>query len=399
MTAAPTPVQHISRLLRRRLTWIAALLLLLGTAGLLLVELDEFQKSSAPAPRPELQQILDAAVTGPNRIAPGATAHVSGPKGSWLGSAGIANVQTRAPMRSDARMRLESVSKLYTATLILRLAQDGKLRLSDTVERWLPGLLPYGDKITVRQLLSMTSGLIDNNDLKNNFAVYLTRVKDSKLRTQLLALGKRANADPALQASPLWWIRFAAWQPLLSTPGTTFHYSNIGYELLGLIAARAGSTPFPTLYREWIFKPLGLEHTTYDPQGPIAGPHANGYALATHGKLTDATNWHVGIGAEGGIVSNARETAEFLTGLMQGKLFDTAQLTAITDDNLLQNRGDSGCAGAAWGWSGGGNGYKTNVWVNRDGSRVTVLLLNARVEGGGGDATADSTMQALYCAA
>jgi D-alanyl-D-alanine carboxypeptidase len=397
MTAAPTPVHHIPRLLRRPLTSIAALILL-GIVALLLVKLDVFQKGSRSTPRPELQRILDVAVTGRNRIAPGATAYVSGPKGTWLGSAGLANVQTREPMPSDARMRLESVSKLYTATLILRLAQDRKLRLGDTVEHWLPGLLPYGNKITVGQLLSMTSGLIDNNDLKNNFPFYLARVKDTTLRARLLALIKRANTDPALEASPIWWVRLAAWQPLLSTPGTTFHYSNIGYELLGLIATRAGGKPFPTLYREWIFKPLGLEHTTYDPQGPIAGPHSHGYALGNNGKLTDATSWHVAIGAEGGIVSNAEETAAFLTGLMQGKLLNAAQLTAITDDNLLQNGGDSGCAGPAWGWSGGGNGYKTNVWVNRDGSRVTVLLLNARVNGDGGDTSANTTMQALYCA-
>ena len=68
-------------------------------------------------------------------------------------------------MRPDARMRLESVSKLWTATLILQLAGEGKLRLDDTVEHRLPGLLPYGDRITIRELLNHTSGMIDNNDI------------------------------------------------------------------------------------------------------------------------------------------------------------------------------------------------------------------------------------------
>jgi D-alanyl-D-alanine carboxypeptidase len=70
-------------------------------------------------------------------------------------------------MATDARMRLESVSKIYTAALILQLAQDGKLRVGGTVAGWLPGLLPYGNRITIRHLLTMSSGLIDNNDLLN----------------------------------------------------------------------------------------------------------------------------------------------------------------------------------------------------------------------------------------
>jgi hypothetical protein len=59
----------------------------------------------------------------------------------------------------------------------------------------------------------------------------------------------------------------------------------------------------------------------------------------------------------------------------------------------------TGCAGPAWGWSGGGNGFKTEVWVNDDGSRVAVLLLNARVDGGGGDSAAFQAMNRLYCMA
>ena len=92
--------------------------------------------------RAKPQRILDGVVGGPTKLAPGATAYVSGPHGSWLGAAGNADTSTCARMPVDARMRLESVSKIYTATLILQLAQEGKLRVSDTVARWLPGLLP-----------------------------------------------------------------------------------------------------------------------------------------------------------------------------------------------------------------------------------------------------------------
>jgi D-alanyl-D-alanine carboxypeptidase len=193
-------------------------------------------------------------------------------------------------------------------------------------------------------------------------------------------------------------IKLAAWQPLLFSPGTQYHHSNIGWNLLGLIAAKAGGEPLPVLYQERIFRPLGLEHTAYDPQGPITGPHANGYTIGAAGRLTDATDLHAGKGADGGIVSNAEETATFLVRLMRGALLGHEQLMGMEEDNFWLG-GEDSCVGPAYGGSGGGDAFKTNVWVSGDGSRVAVLLLNARVEGGVGDQAAATAMMRLYCAA
>ncbi len=237
-------------------------------------------RPESQAARPELQRILDDLVAGRYRLAPGATAFVSGPRGTWVGSAGVADITTKVSMRSGARMRLQSISKLYTATLILQLAHQRRLHVGDTVERWLPGVLPYGERITIRHLLMMRSGLIDVADImRHGWARYLGRVHARKLRAHLTAIARRIDANPASEVSPLWLIRLAAWQPLLFTPGTQYHYSGIGYELLGLIAARAGGKPLPDLYRQRIFKPLGLRQTAYDPQGPISGPHSRGYLI------------------------------------------------------------------------------------------------------------------------
>ena len=354
--------------------------------------------------RPGLQRILDGVVVAPSNLAPGATAYVSGPHGTWSGAAGFADTSTCTAMPADARMRLESVSKIYTAVLVLELAQDGKLRVTDTVSRWLPGLLPYGNRITIRELLTMSSGLIDNNDFVNASdsarRAYLARVKDPRLREELLAAAAAVNRNPAAVVPPMLWIRWAAWQPLLFEPGTLSHYSNIGYGVLGLIAARAGGKPLPVLYRERIFEPLGLEATAYDPQGPIRGPHARGYAIEPNGTQTDSTDWHYGVGAEGGIVSDAKDTATFLTALMRGKLLGRRQVTAMEFDNLWRGGEPSGCAGQAFGWSGGGSGFKTEAWVDDRGSRVAVLLLNARhlsTAQPAADMTAHETLARLYC--
>jgi D-alanyl-D-alanine carboxypeptidase len=347
-----------------------------------------------PATRAGPQRILDGLVTGPDRIAPGVTAYVVGPHGVWLGSAGVANPQTGEPMRPDARMRLDSVSKWWATAVVLQLAQEGRLRLGDTVQRWLPGLLPYGNRITIGQLLTDSSGLIDDNDIFRSPSAYLGRVKDAKLRAQLAALGARLRADPAIEASPLWLIRLAAWQPLLFAPGSRYHHSNIGWNIVGLVAARVAGKPLPLLYRERIFQPLGLEHSAYDPQGPIAGPHAQGYRIAADGILTDTTAQAPFKGADGAIVSNAADTATFLTGLLGGRLVDRQRLVALWGSGA-----ESGCARGAYDGSGAGDAYKTNVLVNGDGSRVAVLLLNGRTANGSGDETAAAAALGLYCAA
>jgi D-alanyl-D-alanine carboxypeptidase len=198
----------------------------------------------------------------------------------------------------------------------------------------------------------------------------------------------------------VWWVRLAAWQPLLFEPGTDYHYSNVGYEVLGLIAERAGGKPLDELYREHIFAPLGLRRTAYDPQGPIAGPHASGYILAPDGRLTDASDWHWGVGADAGIVADARETAAFLSALMRGKLLSPRSLAGMRGDDLWAGGKDSGC-GRVYGWSGAAVGYKTDAWASADGTRVVVLLLNARRSDPDhqGDARATETAMSLYCSA
>lgn len=360
---------------------------------------------SGKGARPELQRIIDGLVTGPDKLAPGATAYVSGPHGSWQGAAGIANSDGCVPMVTTGRFRLESVSKIYTATLIMQMAQEGKLRLSDTVAKWLPGLFSYGNQMTIQGLLTMTSGLIDNNDLKNPAAYphYLANVKDRKLRVQLETTANRLQKDPAGTASAMFWVRLASWQPLLYQPGS-YHYSNIGYDLLGLIAEKAGGASLPALYERRIFRPLDLRATAYDPQGPIHGPHVHGYGINPDGRQIDSTDWQNRVGADGGIVSNARETAAFLTALMRGKLLTRRSVKAMEGPDLWNGGSGAGCGiNMAYGWSGGGDGFKTEVWVNGDGSRVAVLLLNGRhwlsSDQPQADAAAHQALVKLYCAA
>jgi D-alanyl-D-alanine carboxypeptidase len=355
--------------------------------------------------RPDLQRILDGLVTAPSRITPGVTAYVSGPHGTWTGAAGVANVKSSEPMRPDARMRLESGGKLWTATLVLRLAQQHKLSLDDTVEHWLPNLLPYGSRVNLRQLLNHTSGMIDSNNIIQHPDLYLHQIKDQALRAKIIAVVKKSQKDPGYEFSRRLWVQFAGAIPLLLPPGSAYHYSNIGYIVAGLVAERAGGQALPALFDREIISPLRLASAAYDPHSRISGPHAHGYQVAANGKLTDATTWTNGLGANGGIVSDAADEARFLTALMQGKLLKPEQLAALKKPSNHSNYGlgtgivKSGCAGTAYGHNGGGAGFETNVFISGNGNRVAVLLLNGRTIDNSGDGIAYKAMNKLYCAA
>ena len=419
---------HRRRLNRphRRVLWLVLGVFVLAAGVGVVIAIDRTAISGgsqiAYAPRPYAprgpypQRLLDRLVGGRGWIAPGATAYVAGPKGVWVGSAGLANVQMGTSTQPDARLRLNSVGKMWTATLILKLVGEGRMKLDDTVSHWLPGLLPDGNQITVAQLLSMTSGMIDTNDFDAN-NISKIKIKDPALRARVLAAFRRARTDPTYPPTQV-WIEAAAGQSLLYQPGSTWHYSNIGYMVLGLIAARVGGGDLATLFRTQIIDPLHLQSARYDPAPTISGPHAHGYSLSTGGKLVDATGWTGGLAANGGIVSDAADEAHFLQALMRGHILRPAQLRALETpyaqggpglDNASYGLGvviqQDGCAtpGLAYAHNGGGDGYMSSVQVSPDGSRVAVLLANgyaastAAQDHGGG--ILFNTMQRLYCSA
>jgi D-alanyl-D-alanine carboxypeptidase len=345
--------------------------------------------------RPDLQEMLDAITSGPQRLAPGAAAYAIWPGGHWSGAAGVANAQSGQAMPNDARVRLESVSKIWTATLIMQLVDEQKVHLFDTVEQWLPGVLPFGSRITILQLLTHTSGLFDDNDAYRYPRRTLARIQDSALRAQFMHIAKRYEADARVTFSPLFLVKVAAEQPLYFEPGHGFHYSNIGFDVLGLIVERVTGQPVRRMFEQRIFRPLGLKETAYNPQGPIRGEHPRGYFMH-RGRWLDRTDVHPGKGADGGIVSNAQETSRFLVGLMQGKLLSRQVLRGMKSYAFWSGGWETPC-GVAWGHGGAGDGFKTEALVNDDGTRVVVLLLNGRNERT--DLGAPEAANRLFCAA
>ena len=279
---------------------------------------------------------------------------------------GFADRAAGRAMGSDDRFRIGSVTKTFVAALVLRLAEDGSLRLDDTVERWLPGLVPGGRAITLRHLLSHTAGLPDY-------------VEDPRLRS-----------EPDRRWKPRELVSLAlARTAERARPGRRFAYASTDYVLLGLIAEKAGGARLEEQLRRRLFQPLGLRRTTFEP-GVARGDVVHGYRPPSHqgvvtGEPVDVARepaWWAW--AAGGIVSTAEDLQRFFAGLLRGRVLGPALLRAMeTMVPAGRQRYGLGLAefptpcGPALGHTGNVQGTVAVAWSTRDASRQVVLVVNA----------------------
>ena len=195
--------------------------------------------------------------------------------------------ETIVAPRSDAPYQIASVSKQFTAAAILMLEDEGKLSLDDTVAKWVPGITD-GDKITIRQLLSHTSGLQDYWPQDYSFA----------------AMEKPVTPQQIVDR----WAK----KPLDFAPGTQWQYSNTGYVVAGMIVEKAAGKPLLAYLQDKVFKPLGMKVIDQDlavgkgfPQGyhryalgpvRVEKPAAHGWLFAA-GELamsaSDLAKWDI----------------------------------------------------------------------------------------------------------
>jgi D-alanyl-D-alanine carboxypeptidase len=242
--------------------------------------------------------------------APGAAAWVQDDHGSLQATGGLADLDTGRPMKARLRFRAGSLTKSLVATVVLQLVAEGWLSLADTLERWLPGILPYGDQVTIRQLLSHTSGV------PQDWAT--------------IAQALYGSPEGRLHHwTPQALIALVADRPPDFPPGTAWSYSNTGYILLGLVLETAGGATLAQELQRRIVEPLGLRHT-YLPGNAreLPAPMSRGYSLRVgpggevlDGPLLDFTiqnpSW---AWAAGGLVSNLEDLTRFFRALLGGRL-------------------------------------------------------------------------------
>lgn len=193
---------------------------------------------------------------------PGAIVSIRTPEsGTWTTTLGTGDLAGGSPIRSTDHMRVGSITKTFTGTIILQLVEAGRLSLDDPVSAYRPDV-PDGQHITIRQLLQMTSGLYNySEDPAFNLAL---------------------DEHPQAPWTPDELLAIAFAHPSYFPPGGGFHYSNTNTILLGLIAEELTGQPLAELFRQRIFRPLGMSESSLATDSRFPHPHAHGYEFISN---------------------------------------------------------------------------------------------------------------------
>jgi D-alanyl-D-alanine carboxypeptidase len=274
----------------------------------------------APATRLALQRQLDR--LRERYAIPGISVAIVLPDGAtWLGVSGMADVAAGEAVTRSTSFAVASVSKTFTAALILALAEEGRIDLDAPVRRYLPGLKKVSSKIRVRQLLDHTSGLRD----------YFFH---PSIDRQLLSRPAR-RWDSAQALKYVGKAYFAA--------GKGWHYSNTNYLVLGMLAEVVGKAPLAQQVRTRFLRPLDLDHTWYQPGEKAPRDVAHGYRFASAARTAKAIDLSDGTpvvpftsvvtaaGAAGGFAANAVDLARWAQALYGGDILAPHYRAAMLD--------------------------------------------------------------------
>ena len=195
---------------------------------------------------------------------------------------GVSNRETGMPMNEDYYFRIASNTKTFTGAAVLILADEGKINLDTPIATYLPEYnIPNAERITVRMLGNMTSGLFD----------YLG---DTTFMDQLAASGN------SLAYTPQQILAAALRHPPNFQPGTQYEYCNTNIVVLGLLMEKVTGKSAGQVIDERVIQPLGLTHTYWPATGTLATPFTHGYSGS--GELLDASNWNPSVSYAAGIL-------------------------------------------------------------------------------------------------
>ena len=300
---------------------------------------------------------------------PGALAAKTDKDGNAVGAtAGKGNLSTGEAPPLDGEVRIASNTKTFVAVLIMKMVEEGKVKLDEPIDAYLPGIVKGqgvdGKKITVRQLLQHTSGLPEFGDGQlDYFAIRNDYVSPRDVLDGVLS------------------------RPAQFAPGAKFQYNNANYVILGLLAERVAKRPIAEQIEAKIVKPLGLKHTYMPGPGEkaIRGKHPHGYHTrdGKPGKLEDITeadpSWEW---AAGSMISTPSELNKFMQSVFDGSLLSQASIAEMKKSVPAPEMGGeyglglighkSSC-GVVWGHSGNNPGYHSLSAVRSDGTAATIV--------------------------
>ncbi|MEU6727308.1 serine hydrolase domain-containing protein [Nonomuraea wenchangensis] len=291
-----------------------------------------------------------------------ALARISDENGTRTSAAGVRDIERGGRPSPHGHFRIGSVTKTFVATVVLQLVDEGELRLDDPIDRHLPGLVPDGERITVRQLLNHTSHLYD----------YMSEPGYSTNRW-------RGDARfRSYQPRELLKVAFAKKLP----DDGRWHYSNTNYVVLGLLVEKLTGNPYGEEVERRILKPLKLRHTLVPgDRAGLPAPHAKGYEPMP--ELVDATRMNPSLDwAAGEMISTAADLERFMAALLDGRLISGTSLRAMR--TTVETGAGFGYGlglqayplpcGTVWGHSGELIGYLTFAFRSDSGRSMTLSI-------------------------
>ncbi|MGL6338136.1 MAG: serine hydrolase [Waterburya sp.] len=256
---------------------------------------------------------------------PGTTASVISPNGSWYGAAGLANLETQEKMQPDDIFGIASNTKAFTATVVLKKVESGKLSLDDTLGKWLPDIaarIPDSENITIRELLNGNSGIYDF--------------------TQNPQYGEDIATDFLAGSTKEWTLEDLVAYAYDQPRSDSWVYPNTGNILAGMIVEKATGKDFGDVLQEEVLDPLGLKNTFYGREGfneidpsRLALGYQDVYAsdgrLVEDGIPDDLTSYNPDVaGSTGGMFSNTEDLAKFSQALFSGNFLKPESFQEMT---------------------------------------------------------------------
>jgi CubicO group peptidase (beta-lactamase class C family) len=226
---------------------------------------------------------------------------------------GLASREANRAATASTVYRIGSITKQFTAAGIMREVEQGKIMLDDPITKYLPDVPTHGQRITVRNLLTHTSGVHNYTDEPE----WVKRWGDAMTPRQIVAFVDKDTLDFA--------------------PGTKYSYSNTGYVLLGMILEKVTGQPYAAYLQRQFFTPLGLTQTSYCPDKPKDPQFADGYS-ATSGSVKAAEYLNITQPfSAGALCSTVRDLVKWHRALVEGRVVGARSYSLMTTADTLNN--------------------------------------------------------------
>ena len=316
-------------------------------------------------------------------------------KGSWTTSLGVANLETGEPSAFENHVRIGSITKTFTVTMILQLAEQGSLDLEDPISNYfdtdpasgkitLSHAVPHADEITLRSLANMTSGLASYTFDPVFQEQLFTDPARSWNAVDLVDIGIENTIAGCPHTIEAGW-------PACYEPGTDWNYSNTNTVMLGLVVEHITGKAYGEVLQDRILRPLGMSNTFHPTNAAMPEPYAHGYTgQGVETGMQEATLWNPTWGfAVGDLISSFEDLRLWGRALGRGTLLSSeTQADRMTEVTVGLNQPGVMAYGLGivntrgwWGHTGELPGYNSLTYYHPGLDAVMVVIVNKDDEG------------------